>query len=226
MDPLSGPGNVTTVRLGPFALLPNDPGHAAPAPVSRRSRGSPPAQLNLCRSSACRRPCQDCYVLGLQPDLVYADGSPANLDTGPDAPPRGLDRHRAATDPVCSAGSLIGTLGHRVFASGNERTGFSAPEGFGMPVGRGVWGGAVELMNTSTDLKLVYIQLTSRWLPMLDAGHQAGHVGVAGHRQLRGLGGRHACRRDRRDVGMGLDRDRPDHRRRRATSTTAASGSG
>jgi hypothetical protein len=69
-------------------------------------------------------------------------------------------------DPVCSANTLIGKLGHRVFASGNERTGFSAPDGFGMPVGRSVWGGAVELMNMSTELRLVYIQLTSRWVPL------------------------------------------------------------
>jgi hypothetical protein len=163
MDPLTGPGNVTTVRLGPFALLPNIPSmpppHLSPA-IPRIA----PGQLNLLPLLGVPPPCQDCYVLGLQPDLVYADGTPANLDTGP------MLHHAVWTDtsredPVCSAGSLIGALGHRVFAAGNERTGFSVPEGFGMPVGRSIWGGAVELMNTSSELKLVYIQLTSRWLP-------------------------------------------------------------
>jgi hypothetical protein len=164
MHPLEGPGNVTTVRLGPFALLPDIPS----MPPPHLGAGIPriaPGELNLVPLIGVPPPCQDCYVLGLQPDLVYLDGSPANLDTGP------MLHHAVWTDmsrrdPVCSSNTLVGQLGHRVFAAGNERTGFAAPEGFGMPVGRGVWGGAVELMNMSQELKLVYVQLTSRWVPL------------------------------------------------------------
>ena len=164
MDALSGPGTITTVRLGPFALLPQVPGLPAP----HLSPGIPqisPGALNLLPLVGVPPPCQDCYVLGLQPDLVYLDGTSANLDTGP------MLHHMVWTDmsredPVCSADTLVGKLGHRVFAAGNERTGFSVPEGFGAPIGRSVWGGAVELMNTSNELKLVYIQLTSRWVPI------------------------------------------------------------
>jgi hypothetical protein len=163
-DPLAGPGNVTSVRIGPFALLPQIPllnmPHLSPA-IPRIL----PGELNILPLLGVPPPCQDCYVLGLQPDLVYADGTPANLDTGPML-------HHAVwidptrEDPVCGRGSLIGSLGHRVFASGNERTGFALPQGFGMPVdGRGTWSGAVELMNMSEQLRLVYIQLTTRWVP-------------------------------------------------------------
>ncbi len=162
MDPLNGPGEITTVRLGPFALLPDldaPPPHFGPA-VPMIAAG----QTNLLPLIGVPPPCQDCFVLGLQPDLVYLDGTPANLDTGPMLH-HAVWTDTSRTDPVCSANSLVGKLGHRVFASGNERTGFAAPEGFGMPVGRGLWGGAVELMNTSSQVKMVYIQLTSRWVP-------------------------------------------------------------
>ena len=162
-DPLVGPGSVSTVRLGPFALLPSIPSMPAPhlSPTIPRIA---PGQMNLLPLVGVPPPCQDCYMLALVPDLVYADGSPANLDTGP------MLHHAVWTDtsrpdPVCAPQTLIGALGHRVFASGNERTSFTAPDGFGMPVGNGVWGGAVELMNISTDLRIVYVQLTARWLP-------------------------------------------------------------
>ena len=163
MDALDGPGNVTTVRLGPFALLPQIPGLPAPH-LSPAIPQISPGALNLLPLVGVPPPCQDCYVLGLQPDLVYVDGTSANLDSGP------MLHHMVWTDmsrddPVCSANTLVGQLGHRVFASGNERTGFSVPEGFGVTVDRGVWGGAVELMNMSNELKLVFIQLTSRWVP-------------------------------------------------------------
>jgi hypothetical protein len=163
VDPLVGPGSVSTTRIGPFALLPTIPGMKTPhlSPAIPRIA---PGELNLVPLVGVPPPCEDCYVLALQPDLVYLDGTPADLDTGP------MLHHTvwadpSRSDPVCGAGSLVGILGHRVFASGNERTGFALPDGFGMPVGKGLWRGAVELMNTSNDLKLVYVQLTARWLP-------------------------------------------------------------
>jgi len=163
VDPMAGPGTVTTTRIGPFALLPTIPGMKTPhlSPAIPRIA---PGELNLVPLLGVPPPCESCYVLGLQPDLVYLDGTPANLDTGP------MLHHTvwadpSRPDPVCGASSAIGLLGHRVFASGNERTGFALPDGFGMPVGQGLWRGAVELMNTSHDLKLVYVQLTARWLP-------------------------------------------------------------
>ena len=166
-DPLVGPGNVSTVRFGPFALLPQIPGLEMPhlSPAIPRIL---PGELNLLPLVGVPPPCEDCYVLGLQPDLVYADGAAANLDTGPMLHHAvWIDPERA--DPVCDRGSLIGSLGHRVFASGNERTAFATPPGFGMPVGRGPWNGAVELMNMSDQLRVVYVQLTARWLPRSDA---------------------------------------------------------
>jgi hypothetical protein len=171
MTALEGPGTITTVRLGPFALLPSIPGMPAPH-LSPAIPQISPGSMNLLPLVGVPPPCQDCYVLGLQPDLVYLDGSPANLDSGP------MLHHMVWTDtsredPVCTSDTVIGKLGHRVFASGNERTGFSAPAGYGVPFGRSVWGGAVELMNTSTELKLVYVQLTSRWVPISTPGIKA-----------------------------------------------------
>jgi hypothetical protein len=32
---------------------------------------------------AVQRPCSDCFITAFKPDLVYADGTRANMDTGP-----------------------------------------------------------------------------------------------------------------------------------------------
>jgi hypothetical protein len=162
--PLDGPGNVTTLKLGPIPLLPTIPllnlPHLSPAvPFAG------PGRLNLLPLVGLPAPCTDCYVLGVEPDLVYADGSSANLDTGP------MLHHAVFTDtslddPVCGSDTLLGQLGRRMFAVGNERTGARLPDGFGMPLTSGPWGGVAELMNTSTQLRTVYIEATVRWLPI------------------------------------------------------------
>jgi hypothetical protein len=100
---------------------------------------------------------------------VYADGSSANIDTGP------MLHHAVFTDlsrddPVCGRDTLLGQLGHRIFAAGNERTGGAMPEGFGVPVGQGPWGGVLELMNMSTEPRIVYIEATVRWVPAATPG--------------------------------------------------------
>ncbi len=128
-----------------------------------------PGEVNLVPLYGIPQPCQDCYVLGMQPDLVYNDGTPANLDTGP------MLHHAVwsdpgSPDPVCNGTAVGSVFGHRIFASGNERTGFAAPEGFGVPLDSGKWGGAVELMNMSNELRLVYVQLTARWMPRSTPG--------------------------------------------------------
>lgn len=162
-DPLAGRGRITTVRVGPFPIPPA----TDPVKLPHLSPFFPavaPGKLNLLPLLGIRPPCKNCYVLGGQPDLVYADGRPANLDTGP------MLHHAVVTDPsrddaICN-NKVPGLLGERIFAVGNERTGVAMPDGYGMPMGSNMLGGAMELMNMSRQLRIVYFQLTVRWVPL------------------------------------------------------------
>jgi hypothetical protein len=131
------------VRYGPFFLPPAEMGGTA---HYNRILGNVP------------KPCTDCYVVRMKPNLVYADGSTANLDTG------AMLHHAVWTRPnvpdsTCNRDSAIGSLGMRFFASGNERTEMVLPEGFGYHVGTDPWYLVAEVMNHGDRPRTVYITL-------------------------------------------------------------------
>ncbi len=165
-NPLAGPGRISTVRVGPIGIppsLPIDTPHTSPLlPMIA------PGKVNLLPILGIKPPCTDCFILGAKPDLVYEDGSEANLDTGP------MLHHTVVMDPsrkdpICPQ-SAPGLLGERVFAAGNERTGLAMPKGYGVPHGDGPFAGAIELMNTSPKFKKVYFELKLRWVPQSTPG--------------------------------------------------------
>jgi hypothetical protein len=110
------------------------------------------------------RPCSDCYITSFTPNLVYADGSTATMDTGP------MLHHVVFTsqfrqDATCS-GTWLGLAGERFFASGNERTKIAFPSGYGYRVRwYDSWNMLVDLMNHSTSDKTVYVQVTYTYRP-------------------------------------------------------------
>lgn len=111
-------------------------------------------------------PCVNCMVTAMIPDLVYVDGTSANMNNGP------MLHHMVAfdalkSDPTCGRGG-VGFMGRRVFASGNERTAMLMPEGFAMPIDSPWWVGIFELMNSSLKTQVVFFKLTVRYLPMED----------------------------------------------------------
>jgi hypothetical protein len=148
-------GRVAEVLYGPFPLPAVDSGGQA-----HYNRIMP----------ALPAPCVNCMVTMMSPDLVYADGSSANLSTGP------MLHHTVLFDPMredptCSrsnGGGAVGMFGHRVFASGNERTTMIMPDGYAMPVRSPWWAGIFEIMNHAQLPKLVFFRLTVRYLPMDD----------------------------------------------------------
>jgi hypothetical protein len=105
------------------------------------------------------RPCIDCHITAFKPDLVYADGSRATMDSGP------MLHHMVLTsqwrrDATCGT-SWLGLAGERFFASGNERTAIKFPTGYGYRVrSYDSWNLLVDLMNHSTTSKTVYVQVT------------------------------------------------------------------
>jgi Stress up-regulated Nod 19 len=108
---------------------------------------------------AVRRPCTDCFVTSFKPDLVYADGSRATMDTGP------MLHHAVFTsqfrsDATCS-GTWLGLAGERFFATGDERTAITFPEGYGYRVRwYDSWNLLVDLMNHAAEPKTVYVRVT------------------------------------------------------------------
>ncbi len=118
----------------------------------------PPGGMQTTRSDV-PRPCSDCYLVAMVPDLVYANGQIANFDT------KAMLHHvvlfnAEATDTTCP-NTGVGHLGQRFFASGNERTIFSLPKGYGYPVGSGDrWRLLTHLMNMAGANQSYYIRLT------------------------------------------------------------------
>lgn len=110
------------------------------------------------------RPCTDCYITSFKPDLVYADGTRADMNSGP------MLHHAVLTsqwrpDATCS-NAWLGLAGERFFASGDERTNIAFPPGYGYRVRwYDSWNLLVDLMNHATTSKTVYFQVTVTYRP-------------------------------------------------------------
>jgi hypothetical protein len=169
VDAAASPGNVEAsassaqtaaastrvVRYGPYAI----PGATESGP------GMVHNQLRL----AVPRPCVDCYITSFTPNLVYADGTEANMETG------AMLHHfvlgsQFRRDATCG-NSWLGLFGERFFASGDERTVANFPSGYGYRVRwYDSWNLIADLMNMSPSAQTVYIQVTfgirASWEPV------------------------------------------------------------
>lgn len=145
--PAEPEGKTKTIRYGPFEL--GAGGHMGNTPL-----------LFI------ETPCGDCYITGMVPNLVYPDGSTANVNTGP------MLHHVVffnmfQRDPVCGTSvNAAALLGERFAASGNERTKIISPEGYGYyNPSFHVWSMIIELMNHSHEPKTVYLEMEWTYLP-------------------------------------------------------------
>jgi hypothetical protein len=149
----------TTVRYGPFDI---------PA----ASSSDVPSMLEKVKLGV-TKPCQDCYITSFKPNLVYPDGSEANVINVTDpytssVKQSGVMLHHALftnqfrSDATCgSSETLWGLAGERFFAAGNERTTIGFPAGYGYRVRWwDSWNLLVDLMNHETQPKSVYVQVT------------------------------------------------------------------
>jgi hypothetical protein len=121
------------------------------------------------------KPCTDCDLIAIVPELVYEEGREANLSTGP------MLHHFlfAATgngkrDLVCgSSGS--GALGERFFASGNERTPIdvsSLEYGYHIAASGEQWNMVTDLMNWQTTSKRVLVRVRFTYATGTDASRK------------------------------------------------------
>ncbi|MGH9004386.1 MAG: hypothetical protein ACRDYV_14780 [Acidimicrobiia bacterium] len=145
----------TEVRYGPFALGPA--GAGGDLDFGNTVMPNVP------------KPCDDCFILSAEPDLIYADGSSANLDSG-------VMLHHAVffnpanKDTTCGDDEFFRNLGERFLASGNERTKRHFPPGFGYHLGAGPVNAVFHIMNHSAEPKTVFFRYKVRWLPATTEG--------------------------------------------------------
>lgn len=117
-------------------------------------------------------PCERCFITRFEPNLVFADGSIANFDSGVmmhHANNLDISREDLACDPgTDGAAPLLGFLtgGNRVFmGAGNERTVGKLPQGYGYEVDSdSEWVVSYHLMNMSWEPKTVYFKYTFDWV--------------------------------------------------------------
>lgn len=155
--------HTATVRIGPLPLPPymGQMGHEG-------EHGGHDGQMATYVQPKFDLPCRDCYITGIQPNLVYADGSEANYHSG------AMLHHAVVFDPsktdtTCGRQGVGLLTGERIFASGNERTGAHLPTGYGYHLGSTPVGVLTELMNMSEKPQQVYFTLQVTWVDAKDA---------------------------------------------------------
>ena len=138
-----------TVRYGPFTV----PGGSEEMPGMKQA-------IRL----AVSKPCSECYVTSFTPDLIYADGSRADMDNGMMMMHHAVFASQWRSDATCS-GTWLGLAGERFFASGDERSRVDFTTADGHRYGYRLhwydqWNLLVDLMNMSARDKAVYVAVT------------------------------------------------------------------
>jgi hypothetical protein len=126
------------------------------------------------------KPCTSCTLIGVTPDLVYTNGSKANLNTGPMLHHAMFAAQSSGKADVTCAGKGPGLLGERFFASGNERTAVdleSLPYGYKVNSSE-TWNMVIDLMNWETSSKEVKVKMTYKY------GTGSDHTGREGLRPV------------------------------------------
>ncbi|RAY17150.1 hypothetical protein DPM19_03060 [Actinomadura craniellae] len=189
--------NVTTVKWGPITI-PAAPETQEPPPGHDHGHG-PAGELKNevavdgtcsifvelysgCREMKIQKPCEDCYITGILPDLVIAGtDTSVNIETG------GMLHHVvnmniSRKDPLCGPGlgkhiNMLGLMqggNERFFAAGNERTFGSVHSSgqYGYRVNAGdKWGLVYHLMNHTHQPLTVEFKYTFTWVKSAKQAH-------------------------------------------------------
>ncbi len=147
-------GTVTTVRIGPFVL---PPASTPKVPTFNEFRPDVP------------KPCEDCFLTSIEPRLVFEDGSRADMANGV------MLHHLLIAEPgqddvTCGRTDGLGMVGRRLFATGDERTALTLPDGFGFRAAPGPWIALMDLMNHNTESKVVYFEAVVHHVPASTPG--------------------------------------------------------
>src|SRR5919106_1815456 len=163
----------TTIRYGPFTV----PGSTVSEPGRLENvivrEGGCVTQALPCIDRPMPKPCEDCYVTRIAPNLIDADtGETLNFHNG------GMLHHVvnvnwSRPDVTCPPGrgpGVINWLGlledgnDRFSAAGNERTITRLPRAFGIPIRpEDEWGLIFDVMNMAPQARDVAFEYTFTW---------------------------------------------------------------
>ena len=155
---LSSPAGVksTVVRYGPFALNPMS--MSMGMPMSSNMFNMQGSMQDFFPRNV-QKPCSNCYIVAMVPDLVYPNGKVANYNTG-------AMLHHFVIFNTSQRDVTCPKWPQRVFASGNERSDMMVPAGYGYHIGASDnWNMLAELMNMSMQMQNVEVQVTYYYLP-------------------------------------------------------------
>lgn len=158
----------TTIDYGPFTI-PAGEGE----PHNHETAGMIENQID----TNVEKPCTNCTLISITPDLIYTDESEANLETGPMLHHTLLAASGGGKSDATCAGKGPGLLGERFFASGNERTVLdltSVPYGYEVGGKSETWNMVTELMNWETTEKTVEVRITYKYATGGDASSREG----------------------------------------------------
>jgi hypothetical protein len=156
---LSSPVGVKskTVRYGPFNAMGMSMGSGMS--MSSMNMFNMQGSMQDFFPANIQKPCGNCYIVGMVPDLVYPNGKVANYNTG-------VMLHHLVVFNTSQRDTTCPSWAQRVFASGNERTDYVLPAGYGYyisPTDR--WSMLTELMNMSMKMQTVETQITFYYVP-------------------------------------------------------------
>jgi hypothetical protein len=135
----------TTVSYGPYHVEPGHGGHD-------HGIGG-----NVIHDGVAK-PCEDCYIVAMLPDLVDEEGASVNHATG------AILHHivlfnRNRSDATCNVPFILGE--ERFFAAGNERTMLVLPAGYGYRIDRGdAWLSLAHLVNMRSETRELNVEIT------------------------------------------------------------------
>src|SRR5829696_127215 len=153
-----------TIDYGPWTI---PAGNGDPHPADHTLMGM--IENQIVQNVA--KPCTSCKIIGVTPDLVYSDGTRANIDRGPMLHHFMLATQASGKSDLTCAGTTVGLLGQRFFAAGNERTPIdiqSLPYGYDIGSSE-TFNMVIDLMNWATTSKTVKIRITWKYATGTDS---------------------------------------------------------
>lgn len=112
-----------------------------------------------------KKPCTGCSLIGVTPELVYENGTKANITEGPMLHHAAFMAQSSGKVDATCGNSGPGLLGERFFAAGNERTKVdlqSLPYGYKINSTE-TWNMVIDLMNWETTSKTVKLRMTWKY---------------------------------------------------------------
>jgi hypothetical protein len=118
------------------------------------------------------KPCTNCDIIAIDPELIYSEGREANLNTGPMLHHFVFAADGNGKDDLLCERDTVGLLGERFFASGNERTPIDVSAidyGYNVASSGETWNMVTDLMNWETTSKRVEIRVRFTYATGSDA---------------------------------------------------------